>query len=143
MEYVGSCLCGHARFQVDGPLRPFGNCHCTMCRKATGAAFWTAGPSRLSSFRWLSGNDSVVWYESSPGCQRGFCPRCGSTLAMRDRAFPEAIAFSIAALDTNPSGRPVANQFVGSKAPWLDLTDGLPTYEEAPPSGADLDWSAA
>ncbi len=134
---VGSCLCSRVRFEVLEPLRPFGNCHCSMCRKATGAAFWTCGPATVSSFSWLSGEDTVAWYESSPGSRRGFCSNCGSTLVMRDRAFPDTIGFSIAALDTNPATGPVMNIFVGSKAPWFDITDALPSYHEVPPHDAE------
>ncbi len=137
MAQVGSCLCSRVRFEVVEPLRPFGNCHCSMCRKATGAAFWTCGPATVSSFSWLSGEDTVAWYESSPGSRRGFCSNCGSTLVMRDRAFPDTIGFSIAALDTNPATGPVMNIFVGSKAPWFDITDALPSYHEVPPHDAE------
>jgi hypothetical protein len=32
-------------------------------------------------------------------------------------------------IDT-PSIRPTAHIFVGSKAPWFEITDGLPQFEE-------------
>ena len=135
MAHRGSCLCGRVRFQIEGVLPAFGNCHCSICRKATGAAFWTAGPVRASSFTWLSGDDSVRWYESSPGCLRGFCPFCGSTLAMQERTSPEVVSFSIAALDSEPAEGPVANQYVRSKAPWFEITEAVPAYEEGSPPG--------
>jgi hypothetical protein len=56
---------------------------------------------------------------------------------MRDRAFPDSIGFSIAALDTDPRARPVMNIFVGFKAPWFDITDALPRYDEVPPPDAE------
>ena len=34
----GSCLCGGVRYEIDGQIGPALNCHCSMCRKATGAA---------------------------------------------------------------------------------------------------------
>ena len=135
MAQFGSCLCGRARFEIADPLPGFGNCHCSLCRKATGSAFWTAATVPADSFRWVSGDDSVVWYESSPGCQRGFCPNCGSTLAMRDRARPGTVSFSVAALDAAPTSGLVANQYVGSKASWFDITDDLPAYDGGPPVG--------
>ncbi len=128
----GACLCGEIRYEIAGGLRSVTHCHCSMCRKATGAAFWTCAPASVSSFRWLSGQDVVAWYESSPGSKRGFCSNCGSTLVMRDRAFPDVIAFSIAVLDTNPTAGPVLNQFVEFKAPWFEISDGLPSYEGVP-----------
>ena len=38
-EMTGSCLCGGIRYVVHGPLGPVVHCHCSMCRKATGAAY--------------------------------------------------------------------------------------------------------
>ena len=35
----GSCLCGGVRYEITGPLSGALNCHCSMCRKAQGAAF--------------------------------------------------------------------------------------------------------
>ncbi|MGH8286041.1 MAG: GFA family protein, partial [Steroidobacteraceae bacterium] len=39
----GSCLCGGVRFEIDGPVGRASHCHCSMCRKAHGAAFGTDG----------------------------------------------------------------------------------------------------
>jgi hypothetical protein len=35
----GSCLCGGIGYEITGELESPLNCHCSMCRKATGAAF--------------------------------------------------------------------------------------------------------
>jgi len=43
----GSCLCGGVRYEIAGPLSGALNCHCSMCRKAHGAAFRTAWPLAL------------------------------------------------------------------------------------------------
>jgi hypothetical protein len=43
----------------------------------------------------------------------------------------------IAGLDQDPGVQPQMNIFVGSKAPWYEITDGLPQYEEWPPGGAN------
>ena len=37
------------------------------------------------------------------------------------------------ALDQDPGSRPVHHIFVGSKAPWLEIADDLPQYEEYDP----------
>jgi hypothetical protein len=34
-----SCLCGGVKFRINGALSQARNCHCSMCRKAHGAAF--------------------------------------------------------------------------------------------------------
>ncbi|MGI4959803.1 MAG: GFA family protein, partial [Janthinobacterium lividum] len=34
-----------------------------------------------------------------------------------------------------PSIRPSMHIFVGSKAPWFEITDGLPQFDELPSDG--------
>ncbi len=39
--YKGECLCGSIKYEVDEIEAQMGHCHCTMCRKFSGAAFTT------------------------------------------------------------------------------------------------------
>ena len=132
MALSGSCLCGSVRYEVAGSLRFLGNCHCSRCRKAHGAAFATWGILDPDQFRWTSGAEFVQGYESSPGRQRCFCRNCGSPLvSTHDGVVGEVAAGT---LDGDPGVRPREHIFVGSKAPWFEIADGLPRYEEAAPS---------
>src|SRR6516165_945969 len=83
----GSCLCDEVKYEIGGSLRDVRNCHCSMCRKAHGAAFRTRATVRAADFRYLKGEHLITAYESSPGTYRTFCSRCGSrlitTLAVR------------------------------------------------------------
>ena len=80
MAIRGSCLCGSVNYQIDGPLREATSCHCSMCRKAHGAAFGTYAGLDPDRFRWLSGEAYVSIYNSSPDGGRCFCSKCGSNL---------------------------------------------------------------
>ena len=55
---TGSCLCGKVRYEAEGELTAMHNCHCSRCRKHSGAAFVTDGFVAASRFRWLSGEDA-------------------------------------------------------------------------------------
>ena len=57
------------------------------------------------------------------------CGRCGSLLysVVRDGAF---VHVAMGTLVDEPSIRPTAHIFVGSKAPWFEITDDLPQYQE-------------
>ena len=49
---------------------------------------------------------------------------------------PAAVAeygIALATLDDDPGVRPGLHIFVGSKAPWFEITDDLPQYSEYPP----------
>jgi len=128
----GSCLCGGIQYEIEGEIQLMANCHCSMCRKHHGASFVTFVGTSMSQFRWLKGEDMLVDYESSPGVHRGFCRACGSSLPI---PVPnESMLFVPAGtLDEDPGQRPQAHIFVGSRAPWVEITDDLPQFDEYPP----------
>jgi hypothetical protein len=101
-----------------------------MCRKATGAAFRTRAAVAATAFQWLDGEDLVSRYESSPGEARTFCRVCGATLATFFRDRPNTIGLPLGTLDDDPGVRPSAHVYAGSKAPWFEITDGLPCFSE-------------
>ena len=103
-----------------------------MCRKAHGAAFRTRASVKATEFRWMSGEASLTYYESSPGEYRSFCRVCGSNLITKFARNPEVYGFPLGTLDTDPGVKPTCHVFVGSKAPWYEITDDLPQYEEFP-----------
>ncbi len=129
MNVKGSCLCGGITYQVDGAFGRVVNCHCSMCRKATGAAFRTRAAVPPAAFRWLSGEDLVSAYKSSPGETRTFCRVCGATLPTFFSDRPE-VGLPLGTLDDDPGVRPSAHVWVDSKAPWWEITDSLPQYSE-------------
>ena len=130
MSVKGSCLCGGIRYEVTGPLGLVVHCHCSMCRKATGAAFRSRAAVPASAFRWLAGEALVSKYESSPGETRTFCRVCGATLPTFFRDHPEQIGLPLGTLDDDPGVRPSAHVFVASKAPWFEIEDALPQFAE-------------
>jgi hypothetical protein len=136
MSVKGSCLCGGVRYEVDSFLRVV-NCHCSMCRKATGAAFRTRARVLLDAFRWLRGEELVSRYASSPGEERTFCRVCGSTLPTFFRDRPE-LGLPLGTLDEDPGVRPSAHVWVDSKAPWWEITDDLPQFAEGPGFAAGM-----
>jgi hypothetical protein len=127
----GSCLCRGIQYELDEVLGVVVNCHCSMCRKVTGTAFRTRAAVAASAFRWVAGEDLVSRFESSPGEFRTFCRVCGSTLATFFRDRPAEIGLALGTLDEDPGVRPTAHVFVGSKAPWYEIGDGLPQFVDA------------
>ena len=128
----GSCLCGGVRYRIAGPLLDALNCHCSMCRKAQGAAFRSRARVRAADFTWLEGEHLVTFYESSPGNHRGFCRVCGSPILSKFDAYPAYYSLPLGALDDNPGIRPSRHVYVASKAPWFTITDDLPQLPEGP-----------
>ena len=60
------------------------------------------------------------------------CARCGSLLfsVVQDGA---RVHVTLGTIEGDPGIRPQAHIFVGSKAPWFEITDGLPQFEAFPP----------
>jgi hypothetical protein len=132
----GSCLCGEVRYRIDGAPFRMSHCHCSMCRKAHGAAYGTYLNAQAKDFAWESGAAAVAAYESSPGVRRTFCARCGSTLQWLWDRTPEQIGIAAGTLDDDPGIRPAMHIFTASRAPWHELCDdGLPRWPESDRAG--------
>src|SRR5262245_61224413 len=87
-EVTGQCLCGAVRFVITLPTKWCAHCHCSMCRRAHGAAFVTFCGVATERFRILAGADELVRYKSSETATRSFCRRCGSTLLFEGERWP-------------------------------------------------------
>lgn len=131
MAIKGSCLCGTVGYEITGSLGVTGHCHCSICRKSHGAAFATWAGVNPDQFRWTSGADFVERYQSSPGRERCFCRKCGSPLVATH--YGKVTEVVLGTVDGDPGVRPGEHIFVGSKAPWNEIADALPQFEEWPP----------
>ncbi len=123
----GSCLCGGVRFEADA-IELLSNCHCSMCRKVHGAAYGTFANVYKTGFRWVSGEDLVQSYQSSKHNTRPFCRVCGSNLP-KARHDDETWVIPAGLLDDDPGVRPCLHMFTGSKAPWHEIDDDLPSFD--------------
>ena len=132
----GSCLCGGVAFEADSILFML-MCHCSRCRKAQGSAFSTFAFVDRSAFRLLRGRDLIQGYQSSPGFHRDFCSVCGSR-APHLAEGSETWGVPAGLIDGDPGVSPALHISVGSKAPWWEIHDPLPQFEEGVPSpGSD------
>lgn len=127
-QLLGRCLCGTVRYVVADEFVYAANCHCSNCRRATGSAFKPFAGIERVKLRITEGHDEVLKF----GGERAHdvhCKRCGSLLysVVSDGAFAHV---TMGTLVDDPTIRPSAHIFVGSKAPWFSINDGLPQYEE-------------
>ncbi len=94
--------------------------------------FATYVGARASSFRWVAGQDRIETYPSSPQGKRSFCGICGSVTPIEAPEL-EMVFVPAGSLEGALGIRPQSHIFVGSKAPWWPITDGLPQHEKFPP----------
>jgi hypothetical protein len=128
----GSCLCGGVRFEVDRLQGPFELCHCSRCRKTTGAVaaatIWLrSGEVRVVAGRELIGSYSAPILRSPPPYQTFFCRQCGSAVADPAPA-GEWTEVPAGALDDDPGLCPDKHIFVDYNPAWLPIGDQLPQY---------------
>lgn len=129
----GSCLCGKVTFQLAAQPQLINFCHCSMCRKATGSAFGSFLHADGETFKWLSGETAITQFQSSANNLRSFCSACGSIVPVLE-ADGAHVIIPAGSLDNDPGVRPIVHIFVGSKAPWFDISDSLPQFAEFPPN---------
>ena len=125
---TGSCLCGAVRYAVADDFAYAMNCHCSNCRRATGAAFKPFAGIACDRLRIVAGEDAVLVF-GDDAAHDVHCKRCGSLLysVVRDGAF---VHVAMGTLVDDPTMRPSKHIFVGSKAPWFTITDDLPQCQE-------------
>lgn len=123
----GRCYCGQARFEVADAFRYAANCHCSQCRRTTGSAFKPFAGIERAKLAVTAGADSLLIVGEADN-HNAHCRRCGSLLfsVVRDGAY---VHVALGTLDDAPGIRPDHHIFVGSKAPWYEITDDLPQFE--------------
>src|SRR5215204_2554392 len=105
-----------------------GNCHCSRCRASTGSAFKLLAGIERDKLEITKGADALL-VVGDDVLNDTRCASCGSFLfsVVRDGAY---VHVGLGSLIDTPSIRPTAHIFVGSKAPWFEITDDLPQFEE-------------
>jgi hypothetical protein len=126
---TGGCLCGRVRYVLRGPFLRASHCHCSRCRRHTGAAHSTQGRVRREDFELVSGAELIRVYVPDGGAVKAFCTVCGSSLFGGQWPDGDEITVRLGSVDGDPGIRPQFHTFAGSKAVWEEITDDLPQYE--------------
>jgi hypothetical protein len=127
-ELAGKCECGAVRYRVADEFLYAANCHCSRCRAATGSAFKAFAGIEREKLEITDGAEALLVHgEEDLNDTR--CRACGSLLfsVVREGAY---VHVAMGSLADAPSIRPTKHIFVGSKAPWFEITDDLPQFEE-------------
>ena len=125
MAYDGGCLCGQVRWRAETEPVNVRFCHCRLCQKATGGAFFARALFERSAFR-ESGD--TTRHASSHRLVRRACAACGTPLFADPLDCPELIAVSVATCDEPETLPPGSHIWTSAKLAWLKLDDDLPKY---------------
>ena len=120
--FEGRCLCGDVRFRAAGKPKWVLWCHCESCRRHSGApaSVFVSFPDEAVTVT----SGSIAIYTSSPGVERGFCARCGSTLTCSNEKLPNETHFHIGAFERAADLTPTGELFAGERLPWVQQQSG-------------------
>jgi hypothetical protein len=127
-QLAGKCYCGAVQYRVADEFLYAANCHCSNCRRTTGSAFKPFGGIERGKLELTEGVGKLLVY-GEEDLNDTHCGECGSLLysVVRDG---EYVHVAYGSLVDAPSLSPTEHIFVGSKAPWFEITDELPQNEE-------------
>ena len=117
----GGCICGAVRFAASGKPKNVFWCHCSSCRRHSGAPVSVFVGFERGNYRVTKGE--IAKFASSPGTMRGFCRTCGSTLTCEVSALPGETHFHVGAFEAPEQFQPGRHYFREEQLPWLHLND--------------------
>ncbi len=120
----GGCHCGAIRFKATAEPYWVGACYCSDCRKISGAAYMVFAGYSEGEVEVTKGTPKK--YASSEKVTRSFCEQCGSPFSYVYNESPEKPFISLGLFDDASSFQLQEHIFVGSKLPWISITDDLP-----------------
>jgi hypothetical protein len=127
----GRCGCETVEYEVSDEFVVAFICHCSNCRATTGSAFLPWGEIAREKFRVTKGAASLTFLGEERADHEMRCGVCWSLVywTARDGGY---VRVPYGTLIDEPALKPMAHMFVGSKAPWYEILDDLPQYDEYP-----------
>jgi hypothetical protein len=124
----GGCWCGAVRYEVPDEFLYAMNCHCSRCRASTCSAFKSLAGIERGRLEVVEGADRLL-VVGDDVLNDTRCAACGCFLfsVVRDGHY---VHVGMGSLIDSPTIRPTCHIFVGSKAPWFEITDDLPQFDE-------------
>ncbi len=127
----GRCACTAVAYEVSDEFVAAYNCHCSNCRALSGSAFLPWGDIERGKLTVTKGADSLLVEGDPESSYAVRCSECFSLLYWTPRDGYFRVPYGT--LSDEPTLKPTAHMFVGSKAPWHEILDDLPQHAEYPP----------
>ena len=128
---TGGCLCGAVRFECLHDGETMAVCHCSDCRRASGAAAAHILRVPAEALTLVSGEPRAYEKHADSGhaITRHFCPRCGSQLYSEREDTPQYRAIRVGTLDDASSLEVGLHIWTRSALPWVARDASLPQHE--------------
>ena len=130
-KITGECFCGEIKYEINGVLGDARSCHCSRCRKAFSSQASAYALVDADDFKWISGEKMLTSYTSKGGFGLQFCRQCGSTLCGIFNGVVHGV--TLGCVNGNPPVELGRHIYVGSKASWEVIPQGVLQYQEDAP----------
>lgn len=126
---TGRCYCGATQFQATQKPIVVAYCHCSDCRRVTGApvAAFAAFDEKAVSLTPSEGKSVTI----NPGVIRTFCESCGTPLTGRYDYLPGSVYIAMGILDQAEQYAPELHCHDAMRLPWINIDDD---YKRCPGS---------
>ena len=128
----GGCLCGAVRYALRMTPTTVGYCHCSLCRRASGAPVLVFATVPRAKFAFVRGAPRC--HASTSFGRRWFCGDCGTQLCMQVDHEPDTTDVTVASLDRASDVAPTFHIWHGSRLPWFETTDAWPRHSASRPA---------
>lgn len=126
--HSGRCRCGLTAIEVHGEAAATMYCHCTDCRRATGAPVLASVGFFKTDINWTE--DSTVKRHTIGTATRVFCEECGTPIAQEHESKDDIIFVNTGYMDSPENFPPSYHSFGGQQLSWLKLEDDLERIEK-------------
>lgn len=126
--HTARCMCGDVVLEARGEPKVVEYCHCKWCQQSAGSAYviWIIFDKENAGVT----SGELSYYRKSDVLERGFCARCGCTMAIRSHRHFD---ITLGVMD-HPEDFPIDRHIWTSSAmPQINLDDDLLKYEESEP----------
>lgn len=133
---TGGCLCGAVRYTVSVALEAVSACHCTHCRRISGAgcSHNAIFPSAALTYTAALPKRYIDTADSGNRLFRFFCPECGSSICSQREKVPEIVVLKVGTLDDASGLRLAREVWTDSALPWMRLDPAAEHHPRNRPS---------
>ena len=132
VKLTGKCLCESIKYSYEGKMGDIVHCHCSKCRRWHGSAFRTRTIIEKKGFRWLKGENTLSYYDSSENVTKTFCKNCGSNLISIYKNNDDILGLPLGGVEGKLDNKESYHIFTKFKADWHEISDDLERYDELP-----------
>lgn len=129
-EIKGSCHCQAVQYEINPAVKLVGNCHCTICKKITGASFSTIVIVGEDDFVLVEGTGVLAKWTVSDSVVKHFCRTCGTPIFNTHTQYPGNKMIYLGSFDDPGLVSPAVNVHCENKLPWVFSIGDLKNFDQ-------------